>query len=74
MLWHLKIRALLFHQGLEEALKREKGLPNIVKDKKKPLQKAHSAIILNLGDKVLRKVSKEKTTEGIMKKFEGYCT
>ena len=33
-------------------------------DKKALLQKAHSAIILSLGDKVLRQVSKEKTAVG----------
>ena len=54
-LWRLKMRALLVHQG---------------KDKKILLDKAHSAIILSLGDKVLRQVSKEKTAVGIWSKLE----
>ena len=35
------------------------------------MEKAHSAIILSLGDKVLRKVSKEKIAVGVWSKLEG---
>ena len=35
------------------------------------MEKAHSVIILSLGDKVLRKVSKEKTAAGVWTKLEG---
>ena len=35
------------------------------------MEKAHSAIILSLGDKVLRKASKEKTVAGVWSKLEG---
>lgn len=35
------------------------------------IDRSHKAIILNLGDKVLRKVSKEKTAVGILAKLEG---
>ena len=35
------------------------------------MDKAHNAIILSLKDKVLRQVSKEKTTVGIWLKLEG---
>uniref|UniRef100_A0A803NU46 Integrase catalytic domain-containing protein n=1 Tax=Cannabis sativa TaxID=3483 RepID=A0A803NU46_CANSA len=54
------------HQGLYEALLGEKSLPDSMseKDKKETLEKAHSAIILNLGDKVMRKVAKKDTTAG----------
>jgi len=41
-------------------------------DKKALLQKAHSAIILSLGDKVLRQVSKETTAAGVWSKLEGF--
>ena len=49
-LWRLEMRALLVHQGLGE-----KNLPETMdeKDKKELLQKAHSAIFLSLGNKVL---------------------
>ncbi|KHN39924.1 Retrovirus-related Pol polyprotein from transposon TNT 1-94, partial [Glycine soja] len=40
-------------------------------DKKALQQKAHSAIILSLGDKVLRQVSKETTVAGVRSKLEG---
>uniref|UniRef100_A0A803Q9V2 Uncharacterized protein n=1 Tax=Cannabis sativa TaxID=3483 RepID=A0A803Q9V2_CANSA len=51
----------------------EKALPEAIsdKDKKEILAKAHSAIILNLGDKVLRKITKETTATRIWLKLEG---
>uniref|UniRef100_A0A803PCM9 Uncharacterized protein n=1 Tax=Cannabis sativa TaxID=3483 RepID=A0A803PCM9_CANSA len=63
-LWRMKMKVSLVHQGLYEALLGEKSLPDSMseKDKKETLAKAHSAIILNLGDKVSRKVVKEDTT------------
>jgi len=55
-LWRLKIRTLLVHQGLEEALQGETALDAKLeeRDKKILTDKAHNAIILSLGDKVLR--------------------
>ena len=60
------------HQGLEDALNGETNLDVKMegKDKKILLDKAHSAIILSLGDKVLRQVSKEKIAAGIWSKLE----
>uniref|UniRef100_A0A803PGK5 GAG-pre-integrase domain-containing protein n=1 Tax=Cannabis sativa TaxID=3483 RepID=A0A803PGK5_CANSA len=60
-LWRMEMKALLIHQGLYEALLGEKFVPDLMseKDKKETLAKAHSAIILTLGDNVLRKVAKE---------------
>ena len=54
-LWRLEMRALLVHQGLDDALKGEKNLPETMdeKGKKELLQKAHSTIFPSLGDKVL---------------------
>ena len=71
-LWRLKMRALLVRQGLEEALKGISGLPEIMsdQDKKVLMEKARSAIILNLRDKFLRKVSKKKTTVGVWTELE----
>ena len=73
-LWRLKMRALLVHQGLEEALKGISGLPETMsdQDKKVLMEKAHSAIMLSLGDKVLRKVLKEKTVAGVWTKLFAY--
>ena len=60
------MRALLVHQGLEDALKGLSGLPKTMsdQDKKVLMEKAHSDIILSLGDKVLRKVLKERQLLG----------
>ena len=64
--------ALLIHQGLEDALKRMGASQYHVRSRQEVLmEKAHSAIILSLGDKVLRKVSKEKIAVGVWSKLEG---
>lgn len=54
-LWQLKMRALLVHQGIVDALKGEPDLPTTMldKEKKEVMEKAHSAIILSLGDRVI---------------------
>ena len=39
--------------------------------KKTVIEKNHNAIILSIGDKVLRHVSKEKTAAGVWSKLEG---
>ena len=64
--------ACLVCQGLEEALWGEKNLPlNISKKEKKDvLDKAYSALILSLGNQVLREVSKEKTVAAVWLKLE----
>ncbi|KAL8463284.1 hypothetical protein ACS0TY_034072 [Phlomoides rotata] len=67
-LWRIKMKALLVHQGLVDALKGDSGESLITDgeesssdaaERSKMMEKAHSAIILCLGDKALRKVSKE---------------
>lgn len=64
--------ALLVHQGLEDALAGEKNLPNMLseKEKKEIMDKAYSALILSLGDWVLREVSKEEIAAAIWLKLE----
>ncbi|KAF5775409.1 putative RNA-directed DNA polymerase [Helianthus annuus] len=71
-LWRVKMRALLVHNGVVDALKGEDRLPNELsaKEKKEILEKAHSAIILSLGDRVLREVSKEASAAGVWAKLE----
>lgn len=51
-IWRLKMRALLVHQGLEDALEGDKKLSESMsgKEKKGLLDKAHSALILSSGD------------------------
>lgn len=59
----LKMRVILVHQGLEDALAGEVKLLNTLTDKEKTnlLEKAHSALILSLGARVLTEVSNENT-------------
>ena len=71
-LWRLKMRALLVQQGLQDALLGEKNLPSTMQEKQKIelLEKAHSAIILSLGDTVLREVAKAESTAEVWLKLE----
>lgn len=68
-IWQLKMKALLIHQVLVEALI---GVPATVIEEKKMeiMEKAHNALILSLGDKPLREVTKEKTFATISLKLE----
>lgn len=78
-LWKVKMKAVLIQQGLWEALRTEEdqkeGEEN-QKDEKEVLKKqeqrerAHSAIILSLGDRVLREVCKEKTAVALWAKLD----
>ncbi|KAJ4723531.1 Retrovirus-related Pol polyprotein from transposon TNT 1-94 [Melia azedarach] len=71
-LWRIKMRALLVHQGLEEALEDADEMSNTLTEKEKRdiLRKAHSAIVLSLGDKALREVYKHKTAAELWAKLE----
>ncbi|KAL8463927.1 hypothetical protein ACS0TY_033748 [Phlomoides rotata] len=62
-LWKVKMKALLVHHGLSGALKTDESEESSAAAAKKVEinEKAHSAIILCLGDKPLREVCKEKT-------------
>ena len=55
-LWRLKMKALLVQQGCLEALKGDAAMDAALTKKEKTtmIEKAHSAILLSLGDKVLR--------------------
>ncbi|KAL8457037.1 hypothetical protein ACS0TY_035029 [Phlomoides rotata] len=66
------MKALLVHHGLTSALQLDGGAESSISRKKKVeiMEKAHSAIILCLGDKSLREVSKEKTAIDVWKKLE----
>ncbi|KAL6334097.1 hypothetical protein AAG906_004528 [Vitis piasezkii] len=66
------MRALLVQQGLQDALLGEKNLPSTMQEKQKIelLEKAHSVIILSLGDTVLRKVAKAKSAAELWLKLE----
>src|SRR3954471_23054695 len=71
-LWRLKMKALLVQQGCLEALKGEAAMNAALTaaEKTNMIEKAHSAILLSLGDKVLRQVSKETTASGLWVKLE----
>ncbi|KAL8470623.1 hypothetical protein ACS0TY_033249 [Phlomoides rotata] len=66
------MKALLVHHGLASTLKMEEdGESSVTAAKRIEIgEKAHSAIILCLGDKPLREVSKEKTAIDVWRKLE----
>ncbi|GKC14496.1 zinc finger, CCHC-type containing protein [Tanacetum coccineum] len=68
-LWRIKMRALLIQHGCEAALE---VLPTDMEAQTKAElnKKAHSAVILCLGNKVLREVTKETTAVGVWSKLE----
>ena len=59
-LWKMKMKAVLVKEGLDVALEGEEHLPETmdVRERRELLKKAYSSIILGLGDKVLREVSR----------------
>ena len=71
-LWRMKMKALLVHQGLGKALEGRGKLPaSLTKDEKDEiLDKAHSTILLCLGDEVLREVSDETIASSLWLKLE----
>ncbi|KAH9678917.1 hypothetical protein KPL71_025907 [Citrus sinensis] len=77
-LWRLKMRALLVHQGLEETLgdPRSEKKPSKLsgEEMQDALDKAHSTLILSLGDGVLREVGDQTTAAGLWKKLEDLYT
>lgn len=71
-LWRVKMRAMLVQQGLTDALRGPGKLPAHLTEEEKSniMEKAHSSIILSLGDKALREVSREKTAQDVCTKLE----
>ncbi|KAL8554089.1 hypothetical protein ACS0TY_002348 [Phlomoides rotata] len=71
-LWKVKMKALLVHHRLASALKTDEGGESSVTAAKRIEigEKAHSDIILCLGNKPLREVSMEKTTIDVWRKLE----
>ncbi|GJZ09320.1 retrovirus-related pol polyprotein from transposon TNT 1-94 [Tanacetum coccineum] len=68
-LWMIKMRALLIQHGCKAALE---VLPTDMEAQTKDElnKKAHSALILCLGNKVLREVTEETTAAGVWSKLE----
>ncbi|KAL8496305.1 hypothetical protein ACS0TY_020137 [Phlomoides rotata] len=71
-LWKFKMKALLTHNGLADALKETSTEESLdTAERRSEIQeKAHSAIILCLGDRVLREVTRETTDLGVWKRLE----
>ncbi|GKC97146.1 hypothetical protein Tco_1167421 [Tanacetum coccineum] len=67
-LWQIKMRALMVQHGCDAALE---TLPANMKAREKAalMKKAYSTLILCLGDRVLREVTKETTAAGIWTKL-----
>ena len=71
-LWKVKMEAVLIQQKCEKALKGEGPFPVTMSraEKTKRVDKTRSAIVLCLGNKVLRDVAKEPTTTSMWSKLE----
>ncbi|KAL8506416.1 hypothetical protein ACS0TY_017338 [Phlomoides rotata] len=71
-LWKFKMKALLTHNGLVDALKKTTAEESSDGSARRiEIQdKAHSAIILCLGDRVLQEVTRETNALGVWKKLE----
>jgi len=71
-LWKVKMQAVLIQQKCEKSLKDEGALPVTMSqaEKTEMVDKARSAIVLCLGDKVLRDVAKEPTAASMWSKLE----
>ncbi|XP_073152165.1 uncharacterized protein [Henckelia pumila] len=69
-LWRIKMRAILIQQGLVEALKKKEEVSDDIKNKDELLEKAHSVIILCLGDRPLREVAKEESAAAVWLKLK----
>jgi precorrin-2 methylase len=71
-LWKVKMRAILTQQKYVEAIKGVTQMPATLSaaEKTEMDEKALSAIILCLGDKVLREVAKEKTAAAMWTKLD----
>ena len=66
------MRAILVQQGLQDSLLGEKNPLSSMQEKEKIelMEKAHGAIILSLGDTVLREVAKAKSVAELWLKLE----
>jgi len=71
-LWKVKMEAVLIQHKCERALKGEGSLPVTMSqaEKTEMVDKARSAIVLFLGNKVLRELAKEPTATSMWSKFE----
>ena len=71
-LWKVKMEAVLIQQKCVKALKGEGSLPVTMSraEKTEMVDKVRSAIVLCLGDKVLREVAKEPTVTSMWAKLE----
>jgi len=70
--WKVKMKLMLIQQKCEKALKGESVLTVTMSqaEKTEMVDKARSAIVLCLGDKVLREVAKEPTATSMWSKFK----
>lgn len=70
-LWEIKMCALLVQQGLVEALEGNDSFIGLTEAKKMTLMsKAHRALVLSLGDKARREISKGKIVDQVWRKLD----
>ena len=78
-LWRIKMKALMGNLGLKEALEPQKLFPKIATNEQKLeannrrqeiYENTFNTLILSLGDKLLREVSRMETVETLWSKLE----
>ncbi|XP_073152798.1 uncharacterized protein [Henckelia pumila] len=69
-LLRIKMRAILIQQVLVEEHKKKEETSDEIKNKDEFLEKAHSAIILYLGDRPLQEVAREESVADVWLKLE----
>ena len=71
-LWRIKMHALLFQQRLSKTLKGKEALLTMVSNEENDelMEKSHNAILLCLGNEVLREVVEEDTTTKLWLRLE----
>ena len=71
-LWHIKMRALLVQQRLSKVLKGIEALLTTMSDEENDelMEKTHSAILLRLGNEVLREITNEDIVAKLWLKLE----
>ena len=71
-LWHIKMRALLVQQRLSKVLKGIEALLTTMSDEENDelMEKTHSAILLRLGNEVLREITNDDIVAKLWLKLE----
>ena len=73
-LWRIKMKAILTHQGFQNALLGIENMPKTMSLEEKQEQEQNALLVIQLclPNEVLREVAQEKTTAGLWSKLESF--